>query len=55
MGEEVKDIAYIHNLDIKKYEKLCIRFAVPDIVIQDDRRNRRAVEKAMAKAKKDAG
>ena len=55
MGEEVKDIAYIHNLDIDKYEKLCIRFAIPDIVIQDDRRNRRAAEKAKAKAKKDAG
>ena len=54
MGEEVKDIAYIHNLDIKKYEKLCIRFAIPDIVIQDARRNRRAAEKAKAKAKKDA-
>lgn len=55
MGDEVKDIAYIHNLDIDKYEKLCIRFAIPDIVIQDDRRNRRAAEKAKAKAKKDAG
>lgn len=54
-GEEVKDIAYIHNLDIDKYEELCVRFTIPDIVIQDDRRNRRAAEKAKAKAKKDAG